>query len=178
VDALVVPGVGAAASAMTHLHEQGLVEPLCEWVAAGMPLLGICLGYQLLFESSDEGDATTLAILPGHVQALRDAPTLPHTGWNSVRRTRPSPLFDGIPDDSYFYFVHSYAPVPADPADILAVTEHGRPFASAVSKGSTYGVQFHPEKSAAVGIRLLRNFLGIVRDGLPPDGAPSPGEAD
>jgi imidazole glycerol-phosphate synthase subunit HisH len=167
VDALVVPGVGAAASAMAHLGQQGLVEPLCEWVAADMPLLGICLGYQLLFESSDEGDATTLGVLPGRVQALRDAPTLPHTGWNSVELRRPSPLFDGIADGSYFYFVHSYAPSPADERDILATTEHGRPFASAVSKGSVYGLQFHPEKSAAVGIRLLGNFLRIVAGDLP-----------
>jgi imidazole glycerol-phosphate synthase subunit HisH len=167
VDALVVPGVGAAASAMAHLREQELVEPLCEWVAAGMPLLGICLGYQLLFESSDEGDATTLGLLPGRVEALRDAPTLPHTGWNAVRPTRPSPLFDGIPEGSYFYFVHSYAPTPAENADILAMTEHGRPFASAVSKGSVYGLQFHPEKSASLGIRLLGNFLRIVAGDLP-----------
>jgi imidazole glycerol-phosphate synthase subunit HisH len=170
VDALVVPGVGAAASAMAHLQDQGLVDPLREWVAAGMPLLGICLGYQLLFESSEEGDATTLGLLPGRVEALRDAPTLPHTGWNAVRPARPSPLFDGIADGSWFYFVHSFAPTPADERDVLATTEHGRSFASAVAKGSTYGVQFHPEKSAAVGIRLLANFLAIVAGDLPVEG--------
>ena len=162
VDALVVPGVGAAAPAMAHLREQGLVGPLLDWVATDRPVLGICLGYQLLFDTSDEGDAATLGVLSGRVAALRDAPTLPHTGWNSVSVGRPHPLFDDIPDGSYFYFVHSYAPVPADDRDVLATTEHGQPFVSAIARSSLYGVQFHPEKSAAVGIRLLANFLRIV----------------
>jgi len=162
VDALVVPGVGAAAPAMAHLREQGLVGPLLDWVATDRPVLGICLGYQLLFDTSDEGDAATLGVLSGRVAALRDAPTLPHTGWNSVSVGRPHPLFDDIPDGSYFYFVHSYAPVTADDRDVLATTEHGQPFVSAIARSSLYGVQFHPEKSAAVGIRLLANFLRIV----------------
>ena len=162
VDALVVPGVGAAAPAMAHLREQGLVGPLLDWVATDRPVLGICLGYQLLFDTSDEGDAATLGVLSGRVAALRDAPTLPHTGWNSVSVGRPHPLFDDIPDGSYFYFVHSYAPVPVDDRDVLATTEHGQPFVSAIARSSLYGVQFHPEKSAAVGIRLLANFLRIV----------------
>ena len=97
VDALVVPGVGAAAPAMAHLREQGLVGPLLDWVATDRPVLGICLGYQLLFDTSDEGDAATLGVLSGRVAALRDAPTLPHTGWNSVSVGRPHPLFDDIP---------------------------------------------------------------------------------
>jgi len=177
VDALVVPGVGAAAPAMAHLREQRLLEPLRHWVADGRPLLGICLGFQLLFDASDEGDATTVGLLPGRVIALRDAPTLPHTGWNAVRAVRSHPLFGGIPDGSYFYFVHSYAPLPGDERDILAMTDHGRPFVSAIARGSVYGLQFHPEKSAAVGIRLLSNFLGLVRDGLPPGGALNAGGA-
>jgi imidazole glycerol-phosphate synthase subunit HisH len=172
VDAIVVPGVGAAGPAMAHLREQGLMDPLRHWVAGGRPLLGICLGVQLLFDTSDEGAATTLGLLPGRVVALRDAPTVPHTGWNSVRAIRPHPLFDGIPDGSYFYFVHSYAPLPGDERDIVAMTDHGRPFVSAVARGSVCGLQFHPEKSAAVGIRLLSNFLGLVRNGLPAHAAP------
>jgi glutamine amidotransferase len=161
-DALVVPGVGAAAPAMAHLRERGLIEPLRDWVLDGRPCLGICLGFQLLFESSDEGDAETIGLLPGRVVALQGAPTLPHTGWNAVRALRPHPLFAGIPDGSYFYFVHSYAPNPADERDILTLTEHGRPFVSAIARGSLYGLQFHPEKSAAMGLRLLSNFLDLA----------------
>jgi glutamine amidotransferase len=162
VDAIVVPGVGAAAPAMAHLREQRLVEPLLDWVRAGRPCLGICLGYQLLFDASDEGDAATLGLVAGRTVALADAPTLPHIGWNSVETARPHPLFDGVADGSYFYFVHSYVPAPADESLVIARTTHGRPFASAVARGSLYGLQFHPEKSSDAGLRLLSNFVGLV----------------
>lgn len=162
VDAIVVPGVGAAAPAMDHLRERGLIEPLRNWVRAGRPCLGICLGFQLFFERSDEGDAETLGLLAGRTVALEDAPTLPHIGWNTVEEVRPHPLFDGIADGSHFYFVHSFAPVPEDEGVVVARTTHGRPFVSAVATGSLYGLQFHPEKSADVGRRLLANFLGLV----------------
>ena len=162
IDAIVIPGVGAAAPAMVHLRERGLSEPLREWVRAGRPCLGICLGFQLFFDASDEADAQALGLLAGRTVGLVDAPTLPHIGWNSVDAVRPHPLFDGVADGSYFYFVHSYAPVTADDRDVLATTEHGQPFVSAIARSSLYGVQFHPEKSAAVGIRLLANFLRIV----------------
>jgi len=176
-DALVVPGVGAAAPAMVHLREQGLLEPLRDWVRAGRPCLGICLGFQLFFDASDEGDAgdaPTLGLLAGRTVALQDAPTLPHIGWNSVEAVRPHPLFAGIPDGSYFYFVHSFAPVPADEGVVVARTTHGRPFVSAVASGSLYGLQFHPEKSADAGQRLLRNFLGLAAgDRLAPGDRPA-----
>ena len=162
VDAVVVPGVGAAGSAMNHLCERGLLEPLRDWVRAGKPCLGICLGYQVLFESSAEGDVATLGVLSGRTEELVDAPTLPHIGWNSVDAVRPHALFDGIPDGSYFYFVHSYAPVPTDERIVLARTTHGRPFVSAVASGRTFGLQFHPEKSSEAGLRLLSNFMGLV----------------
>jgi glutamine amidotransferase len=165
VDAIVVPGVGAAAPAMAHLRERGLVEPLREWVRAGRPCLGICLGFQLFFDRSDEADAETLGLLAGRTVPLQDAPTLPHIGWNTVDAVRPHPLFEGIPDGSHFYFVHSYAPVPADESVVVARTTHGRPFVSAVASGSLYGLQFHPEKSAEAGLRLLANFLGLVTTG-------------
>ncbi len=165
VDALVVPGVGAAAPAMDHLRQRGLVGPLREWVRAGRPCLGICLGFQLLFDASDEGGAETLGLLAGRSVALADAPTLPHIGWNSVDLVRPHPLFDGIADGSYFYFVHSFAPAPADESLILARTTHGRPFASALASGSLYGLQFHPEKSSEAGLRLLSNFIRLVAAG-------------
>jgi glutamine amidotransferase len=161
-DALVVPGVGAAASAMVHLRERGLAEPLRAWARAGRPCLGICLGFQILFDASDEGDAETLGLLSGRTVALRDAPTLPHIGWNAVEAVRPHALFDGIPDGSYFYFVHSFAPAPADEGVVVARTTHGRSFVSAAAKGSLYGLQFHPEKSSDAGLRLLFNFLRLV----------------
>jgi glutamine amidotransferase len=161
-DAIVVPGVGAAAPAMAHLRDRGLVEPLREWVRAGRPCLGICLGVQLFFDRSDEADAETLGVLAGRTVPLREAPTLPHIGWNTVEAVRPHPLFEEIPDGSHFYFVHSYAPVPADESVVVARTTHGRPFVSAVACGSVYGLQFHPEKSAEAGLRLLANFLSLV----------------
>jgi imidazole glycerol-phosphate synthase subunit HisH len=165
VDAIVVPGVGAAAPAMVHLGRWGLLEPLREWVRAGRPCLGICLGFQLLFERSDEADAQALGLLAGRSVGLTDAPTLPHIGWNTVDYVRPHELFAGIPHGSHFYFVHSYAPAPADEDIVLGRTTHGRPFVSAVASGALYGVQFHPEKSAEAGRLLLRNFLRLVAAG-------------
>jgi glutamine amidotransferase len=161
-DAVVVPGVGAAPSAMAHLRERDLLEPHRDWARADRPCLGICLGYQIMFERSEEGGVETLGLLAGESRRLRDAPTLPHIGWNSVEFARPHPLFDGIADGSHFYFVHSYAPVPADPSVVLGTTTHGRPFASAVGMGKVVGLQFHPEKSAEAGLRVLGNFLRLV----------------
>ena len=133
-DALVVPGVGAAAPAMDWLRERGLLEPVLDWVRAGKPYLGICLGYQLLFDASDEGDVPTMGLFSGRTAGLVDAPTLPHIGWNSVDFVREDPLFAGIPSGSYFYFVHSYAPAPNDQEMVLARTTHGSPFASAIAR--------------------------------------------
>jgi glutamine amidotransferase len=164
-DAIVVPGVGAAASAMVELRQRGLVEPIREWVRGGRPCLGICLGYQIMFERSDEGDAETLGLLAGRTERLPNAPTLPHIGWNSVELVQPHSLFDGIEDGSHFYFVHSYAPVPLDPDVVVATTSHGLPFVSAVARGFLFGLQFHPEKSAEVGQKLLANFLRLVTSG-------------
>jgi imidazole glycerol phosphate synthase glutamine amidotransferase subunit len=167
VDAVVVPGVGAAGPAMARLEDRGFVDPIRTWIAADRPFLGICLGLQLLFDGSDEDGATTLGVLRGRTSRLADAPTLPHTGWNQVVRTREHPLFDGIGDGADLYFVHSYAGVPAAEAEdaILAWTDHGRPFVSAVARGRLLGVQFHPERSGTDGLRLLANFVGLVRAG-------------
>jgi imidazole glycerol phosphate synthase glutamine amidotransferase subunit len=165
-DALVVPGVGAAAPAMERLERRGLIEPIRDWIAADRPFLGVCLGLQLLFEASDEDGATTLGVLPGHTERLADAPTLPHIGWNQVVRTREHTLFAGIDDGADFYFVHSYAGAPptglADEV-VIATTDHGQPFVSAVARGALLGVQFHPERSGTDGLRLLANFVDIVR---------------
>lgn len=167
-DALVVPGVGAAAPAMARLHRHGLVRPVRSWIEAGRPLLGICLGLQLLFEGSDEDGARTLGVLPGRTVRLADAPRLPHIGWNAVVRRRPHWLFDGIADGSAFYFVHSYVARPTgSEADgiVIAETSHGERFASAVARGSLAGVQFHPERSGRDGLRLLRNFVEAATAG-------------
>ena len=172
-DAVVLPGVGAAAPAMARLDRQGLTAPIAEWLAADRPFLGICLGLQLLFEGSDEDGATTLGTLLGRTVRLEEAPTLPHIGWNQVERAHAHPLFEGIDDGADFYFVHSYAGVPASAtlsgasgnADelVLARTTHGRSFVSAVSRGTLLGVQFHPERSGTDGLRLLANFVDLVR---------------
>jgi imidazole glycerol phosphate synthase glutamine amidotransferase subunit len=163
-DGLLVPGVGAAAPAMARLRERGLVEPIRAWIRADRPFLGICLGLQLLFERSEEDDAETLAVLSGTTVRLDDAPTLPHIGWNQVDRTRDHRVFEGIADGADFYFVHSYAGRPrADDGDaILATTEHGDRFVSAIARGPLLGVQFHPERSGSDGLRLLANFVAIA----------------
>lgn len=167
-DALVVPGVGAARPAMARLDRHGLTDPIRSWIAADRPYLGVCLGLQLLFDGSDEDGAATLGLLAGRTVVLQDAPTLPHIGWNQVERRRDHPLFEGIADGADFYFVHSYAGAP-DPsiADevTVATTTHGRPFASVVARSRLAGVQFHPERSGDDGVRLLANFVGLVRAG-------------
>ncbi len=163
-DALIVPGVGAAEPAMARLDRHGLSGPIRDWIRADRPFFGICLGLQLLFDGSDEDGATTLGVLPGRTVRLEDAPTLPHIGWNQVEPTRDHPLFDGIANGTDFYFVHSYVGVPDGvPEAVLATTEHGRPFVSAVARGSMLGVQFHPERSGPDGLHLLANFVDLVR---------------
>jgi glutamine amidotransferase len=161
---LVVPGVGSFPRAMSNLRELRLDELLLERVAEGTPVLGVCLGMQLAFERSTEhGGAEGLGIVAGEVRQLQTGSLkLPHIGWNEVRFTRPdSPLLAGIPRSCAFYHVHSFAPVPADAHDALGVCDYGEQFVSVVEKGSFYGVQFHPEKSSAAGLRLLANFTRI-----------------
>jgi glutamine amidotransferase len=161
---LIVPGVGAFPRAMDNLRELGLDELLRERVRSGTPVLGICLGMQLAFDSSTElGGAPGLGIVPGEVRALKAGELkLPHIGWNEVRFAKPrSPLVEDLPSSCAFYHVHSYAPVPAVQEDVLGVAEYGAPFVSAVERGSFSGVQFHPEKSSAAGLRLLANFARV-----------------
>ncbi len=162
---LVVPGVGAAAPAMARLREGGFVAPIRAWIAADRPFLGICLGLQLLFEGSDEDGADTLGILPGRTVRLHRAPTLPHTGWNQVVRRRPHAAFAGIAPGADFYFVHSYvgSPSPESEDAVLAETEHGESFVSALARGRLLGVQFHPERSGANGLRFVANVVDTAR---------------
>jgi imidazole glycerol phosphate synthase glutamine amidotransferase subunit len=167
-DALVVPGVGAAAPAMARLAAAGLVDPIRAWIAGGRPYLGICLGLQLLFDGSDEDGAVTLGVIAGRTTRLVDAPTLPHIGWNQVERTREHAAFAGIAPGADFYFVHSYAGSPVGPdaeRTVLARTTHGGSFVSAVARDNVLGVQFHPERSGSDGLRLLENVVGLVRSG-------------
>jgi imidazole glycerol phosphate synthase glutamine amidotransferase subunit len=160
-DLLVVPGVGAAAPAMDRLRAGGFVAPIEAWIAADRPFLGICLGLQLLFEGSDEDGAQTLGVLPGRTVRLDQAPTLPHIGWNQVVLRRAHPAFAGIGPGADFYFVHSYVGLPANGGGdaILADTDHGAPFVSAVARGRLLGVQFHPERSGTDGLRLIANVV-------------------
>ena len=161
---LVVPGVGAFPRAMERIRELGLDELLRERVAAGTPVLGICLGMQLAFEgSTEQAGSEGLGILAGEVHRLQaDGLKLPHIGWSEVRFANAgSPLLADLPDRCAFYHVHSFAPVPASSEDVLGMAEYGSPFVTAGEKGSFYGVQFHPEKSSAAGLRLLANFARI-----------------
>ena len=162
-DGLVVPGVGAFPEAMRRLRALGLDALVRERAAAGVPVIGLCLGMQLLFERSDEHEgAEGLGLLPGAVVRLAPGPglKLPHIGWNSVTWQRPSPLVEGLPPQAAFYHVHSLVPE-AEEDVVLGVGEYGVPFTSFVERGTVFGAQCHPEKSSVHGLRLLRNFVSI-----------------
>jgi len=160
-DGVVLPGVGAFPEAMRHVRRLGLDEPLGERVRTGAPLLGVCLGMQLLFERSVEHEgATGLALLGGTVTRL-EAPKLPHIGWNLVRFERDSALTEGLGEAAAFYHVHSFACRPADDADVVGRAQYGERFASIVERGALFGTQFHPEKSSVDGLALLRNFAAV-----------------
>jgi glutamine amidotransferase len=160
-DGVVVPGVGAFPEAMRRFRAAGLDELIRERADAGVPILGLCLGMQLLFDASDEHEgAAGLGLLPGRVTALR-APRIPHIGWNLVTFERPSALTDGLGDAAAFYHVHSLAPEPANPDDVIGRGEYGERFVSIVERGNVMGVQFHPEKSSRDGLALLRNFARV-----------------
>ncbi len=162
-EALIVPGVGAAADTMANLRRHRLVEPMRDYIVSGRPFLGVCMGQQALFDVSEEGgEHPCLGVLPGRVVRLPEGLKVPHMGWNQVRVVRPHPIFEGISDGSYFYFVHSYYPRPDDPAVILAETEYGVTFPSVVGRDSLVATQFHPEKSGDMGLRMYENFLRIA----------------
>jgi glutamine amidotransferase len=160
-DGLVVPGVGAFAEAMRRLRARGLDRLIVERAGAGTPLLGLCLGMQLLFDGSEEGEPTAgLGLIPGDVRRLR-APgaRLPHIGWSMVSFVGDDPLIADVPRDCAFYHVHSYACHPAEASDVLGTAVHGERFCAAVTRGTLSGCQFHPEKSSAHGLALLRAFV-------------------
>ena len=160
--AIILPGVGAFPEAMRNLERTGLGEALIERAAAGVPLLGICLGMQLLFESSSEHEgASGLGILPGTVTAL-ESPRLPHIGWNLVTFERESALTEGLGEAAAFYHVHSFACRPSDASDVVGTSEYGERFVSVVERGNVMAAQFHPEKSSLDGLRMLRNFAAVT----------------
>jgi imidazole glycerol-phosphate synthase subunit HisH len=170
---LVLPGVGAFARCMAGLEGVGLADATREFIASGRPFLGICVGMQMLFDESCEMGATPgLGVLEGRVVRFRfethgaeastcQIPKVPHIGWNSLRFRQDAPLFRGLDQGDRVYFVHSYYPEPAEPACVSATCEHGYDFCCAVSRDNVHATQFHPEKSGAVGLRILRNFVSF-----------------
>ncbi len=161
---VVLPGVGSAADAIAALESRGLAAAIREVAAAGVPLLGICLGQQLLFDWSAEGDQACLGILPGTVQRLPAGLTVPHMGWNQVERTASEhPFVAGLASGTWMYFVHSYVVHPADQGVVAAETDYGVRFPAIVARGNVMATQFHPEKSGPAGLGLYRAFLDLVR---------------
>ena len=158
-DGLVLPGVGSGPAAMAALKQRGLVEPLREYVASGRPFLGVCLGLQLLMERTDEGDAPCLDIIPGDVKRLPPTLKVPHMGWNTVHLEVGGPLFQDIPQDSHFYFVHSYYVEPKEEQLTIGVTEYSLQFCSVLARDNILATQFHPEKSGYWGLKVYRNFV-------------------
>ena len=161
-DAVVFPGVGSAPAAMDALRKRGLVQPLRDYVASGRPFLGVCLGLQLLMDRTEEGDAECLGIIPGVVRRLPPGIKVPHMGWNSVRLQKPHPVFDGVPQDSFFYFVHSYYAVPSEPGGEIGATQYDVTFCSVYAQGNLIATQFHPEKSGDTGTLIYKNFCALA----------------
>lgn len=165
-DGLVLPGVGALTDCVASLTSSGLADTVREWIAADRPFLGVCLGMQALFDSSEEGNTRGLGIFPGKVVRFRLPPgfKVPHMGWNTVRFVQPgSPLQENLrAEDESFYFVHSFHCVPDDPSLVLAECDYGGPFTAAIARGRCFATQFHPEKSQAKGLQIYRNFAGLA----------------
>lgn len=162
-DAVVLPGVGAAADTMRGLRNARVDDPVVTAIARGTPYLGICMGLQVLFDRSEEDNETPcLGVLPGEVVRFPAGLEVPHMGWNQVRQVDDCPLFVGVPQDSNFYFVHSYYAQPLDQARISGTTDYGLEFTSVVRRDHLYATQFHPEKSGLVGLRIYANFVRLA----------------
>ena len=162
-DALVVPGQGASDSSMIHMREKGLVEPIKEFIASGKPFFGVCLGLQLLMKNSEEGDEPCLGVLQGRTRRLPPGQKIPHMGWNQVDFHIRHPVFDTIPDGSHFYFVHSYYADPDDKSVVACTTDYGVEFCSGAVWENVVAVQFHPEKSGALGLKIYKNFIEDIK---------------
>lgn len=162
-DGVIVPGVGAAADTMRNLREHGMVEPVREYIAAGKPFFGVCMGQQALLSVSEEGgEHECLGVIAGRVKKLPGGQKVPHMGWNRVAQKAKHAIFEGIPDGSYFYFLHSYYPEPEDDDVVIGETEYGVRFASVLARDNVVATQFHPEKSGEMGLRMYANFLSSV----------------
>lgn len=167
-DGVILPGVGSFGDAMGKLHDYGLVEVIHQVAASGIPFLGICLGLQLLFESSEESPGVAgLGVLKGRIERLPDGKGLkiPHIGWNSLTYPNRGRLFEGIPENAYVYFVHSYYLQAAERDIVTAVTEYGAQVHASVEKDNVFACQFHPEKSSDVGLKILSNFIAVTKGG-------------
>jgi len=162
-EAVILPGVGAAADTMANLERLGLTGPIYRYVADDRPFLGVCIGLQILFTGTEEGGwHKCLGIIPGRVRRLPPGLKIPHMGWNQVRQRVSHPIFDGIADEANFYFVHSYYGAPDDRSLVIGETEYGIPICSVIARGRLIATQFHPEKSGEVGLRLYDNFLRLA----------------
>jgi glutamine amidotransferase len=161
--AVILPGVGAAADTMANLKALGLVSPVRRFIAEDRPFLGVCIGLQILFTDTEEGGwHKCLDIIPGLVRKLPSRLKIPHIGWNQVKQKVSHPVFEGIPDETNFYFVHSYYVEPNDRSIVVGETEYGISICSVIAKGNLIATQFHPEKSGEVGLRLYDNFFKIA----------------
>ena len=163
---LILPGVGAFGACIEEVRKRELEEPILDAVARGIPFLGVCVGMQMLFESSSEkGDYRGLGLLHGHIKELTPQDSslkVPHMGWNVVQPVQPNPLLDGLPEHAYCYFAHSFYATKIDSDDVIAVTDYGGSIPVAFARNQVYGVQFHPEKSHHVGLRILTNFAVLA----------------
>ena len=161
--AVILPGVGAAADTMENLKVLGLASPICQLIAEGRPFLGVCIGLQILFTGTEEGGwHECLGVIPGQVRKLPPGLKIPHMGWNQVKQRLPHPVFDGIPDEANFYFVHSYYVEPDDKSLIAGTTDYGIPICSVIARGNLVATQFHPEKSGEFGLRMYNNFIKLA----------------
>jgi glutamine amidotransferase len=162
--AVILPGVGAAADTLANLRATGMVEPIRKIIAEGRPFLGVCLGLQVLFTGTEEGGGhECLNIIPGRVKRLPLGLKIPHMGWNQVKQRRSHPIFTGITDKANFYFVHSYYAVPDDESLVAGETDYGVLICSLIARGNLVATQFHPEKSGEFGLRLYHNFISLAK---------------
>ncbi|MFC2007059.1 imidazole glycerol phosphate synthase subunit HisH [Chloroflexota bacterium] len=161
--AVILPGVGAAADTVANLEKLGLVNPIRRLISEGRPFLGICIGLQVLFTSTEEGGGhECLGIIPGRVKRIPPGLKIPHMGWNQVKQRVTNPVFEGIPDEANFYFVHSYYVVPDDKTIVAGETDYGLSFCSMIARGNLFGTQFHPERSGEIGLKVFNNFIKLA----------------
>lgn len=163
-DAVIMPGVGAASDTMANLEKFGFIEPVRRYIAAERPFFGVCMGLQVMLEGTEEGGGQScMGVIPGKVRRLPDSLKVPHMGWNQVKQRIAHPIFRDIPDDTNFYFVHSYYAEPKEKSLIAGITEYSIPFCSIVARNKLVATQFHPEKSGEMGLRMYRNFLQMAQ---------------